>query len=151
MNKKTEANGNDLDRVDRALAGVESAKVAKLVRSLPEDAPSMAWRSHLNERILAAGRKRKARRSWARIWMPAAGLGTSAAIAASVFFLWIGGARPVNAVPEQSLEASMVSVHRDDVRFSELAGPGLSESDASSSQDGGRANGKWKESDLEAM
>jgi hypothetical protein len=150
MNNKTREKKQNTARIDQALASAESAKIAKLVRNLPEDDPSMAWRSALNERLIEAARRRKVRRSWARIWVPAAGLGTSAAIAASVFFLWVGvPSREV--APELSLEASMVSAHRDNVRFSELAGPGLSESDAVANRQAGNDDGQWKESDLEAM
>lgn len=152
MNKKKNVSSiRGSEALDRALAGSESAKVARIVRSLPAETPSMAWRSALNERILADARRRKSRRFWARIWMPAAGVGTSAAIAASVFFLWLGGPGPETGGQEASLEASMVMIHRDNVRFSELAGSGLSESDANLPKQGSGPNDGWKESDLEAM
>ena len=149
MDKKNVSPNSGSEALDRALASPESAKVASVVHALPEDAPSMAWRSALNERILDAGRRHRLRRHWARIWMPAAGLGTTAAIAASFFLLFVSGPAPDGDA--QDLEASMVMVHRDNVRFSELAGFGLSESDANLPKQGSGAKNEWKESDLESF
>jgi len=140
---------NDSQALDGALAGAENVKIARLVHALPDEDPSMAWRSALNEGILGVARRRRSRRFWARIWMPAAGIGTSVAVAASVFMLWLG--KPAQDSDTPDLEASMVMVHRDNVRFSELAGPGLSDSDAAVPKQNTGSKDQWKESDLDAL
>jgi hypothetical protein len=138
-------------QTDRA-EGPEELKIARVVKAIPEESPSLAWRSALNERVLAVAKKKDRRRFWARIWMPAAGLGTSGALAVLAFSVWVGGVKP-EGVPATgtSLEAAMLTVHKENVQFAEIAGPGLSETDAVPTRQRVPAGNEWKEADLEAL
>lgn len=66
---------------DRALESPASQAMRELVRSLPDDEPSMLWRSELNERVLALARMRQRKRRWTWVMAPTAG------VAATVAFL----------------------------------------------------------------
>jgi hypothetical protein len=66
-----------------------------------------------------------------------------------MFLLVLGPTGGNGGGEEATLEASMVTTHRDDVRFTELAGPGLSQTDANQTKQGPGAKSDWKESDVE--
>lgn len=151
MSRNKNLSNRDAEALDRALANKESLKIAKVVQGIPDEVPSMAWRSALNEQIIAAADRKKHRRFWARIWMPAAGVGTTAAIAVSMVVLLLGPGPGNGADEGATLEASMVTAHRDDVRFNELAGPGLSQADANQAKQNSGSSTDWKESDVEGL
>ncbi len=142
---------SETQRPDRG-EGPEELKVARVVKAIPEEVPSMAWRSALNERVLDAAKRKQKRRLWARIWVPMASVGSAGAVATIALAVWFGGSTPTETPNgPTSLEASMVAVHRENVHFADIAGPGLSEADAVPSKrtDGGEV--QWEEGDLEAL
>jgi hypothetical protein len=76
---------NHSDNLDSNLASVNQQAVREVVRQLPEDSLSMAWRSSLNERLMAEAQIRKPRWRVSWIAMPAAGVFVACAFAAIVF------------------------------------------------------------------
>lgn len=106
--------------LDEKLAQTQS--IAGVVRSLPEETLSMAWRSSLNERVLVEAAKRQRSRHIAWIWRPAVGLALASSLAMAI--LWksapIEHRQPVSV----SIEASLLDLHRESVVASEVAGQG---------------------------
>ena len=51
-------------RLDEALEATGSAAAGRAVRELPDDAPSMAWRSDLNEKLGKASRRQRTLLIW---------------------------------------------------------------------------------------
>ena len=120
---------NEHESIDAKLASAAQCAMRDVVRALPEDAPSMAWRSGLNERLLvdAARRRRRARFFWAL--RPAAGLAFAGALTAVFVFR----TSPMNPAPtshsvassSSSLEAGLLSTHSQVAAFADVAGTGV--------------------------
>lgn len=105
-------------RLDEKLA--ESEPIAGLVRSLPEESVSMAWRSALNERVLAESARRQKSQRIAWVWRPAAGLAVASGLAMALLFK----SAPVESPPlaRVPIEASLLDLHREAVVASEVSG-----------------------------
>ena len=94
-------------RLDRTLDLGEASETARMVSLLPEDAPSMAWRSGLNERLATVSRKRRSALYWR--------FGTATAAVAACSFLVFSLVRPADharpiqggAVVENTKRASL--------------------------------------------
>lgn len=83
--------------------------VRKMIQAMPEDAPSMAWRAELNQRILDRAAKR---RRWELVWKPTLGLGLAAALTLAIFIRPTRG--PVEApVNEARLAEAMIAAHQE--------------------------------------
>lgn len=131
--------------LDEALESRAQSMVARMVRSLPEEAPSMAWRGALDARLAKEGRRseRKARLRW--IFAPAGGLALAGALAMAL--LYRGGG------PEGEpgyLEAKIVAAHREAVLGRATAGRGLVVHEARPTDADWEPFG-WQEADLEAL
>lgn len=118
----------NLNNLDRRLEAESQRTVARLVAALPDEAPSMVWRSELNEALLGLTAKRNARRRFLLIARPALALAAMSAFAL-VMFVRPGRVEPVTGriqpAATSTLEASLISLHQDDVRTMDVAGVGL--------------------------
>ncbi len=131
----------DAERLEQGL--MDSDSLGKMVQSLPDDVPSMAWRSALNEKLLAASPRRRPS-VWR--WPSLIALGAAAALT-SIFFL----SRPPEILaPEQSMgpEAMLVAEHRESVAALEVSSVGLGMEESKSVATG---HPDWNESDLEPL
>jgi hypothetical protein len=96
--------------LDEAIEGGAASK--GLVEALPDALPSLAWRSRLNERLMAAVPQRSP--WWRRAFAPT--LATAGA-AACALFLWNlnlkGGSVPTDGGEAASLEQMLISAHQE--------------------------------------
>lgn len=109
---------------DAQLSSRSQVMMSSLVKKLPEDSPSMAWRSQLNEKIRAeAAKKAKAAKvRW--FWSSSAGFGLATALAFVV--LIPRGAGPVSPHdPSSSLESRLLSIHTESRALSSVSGTGV--------------------------
>jgi len=93
--------------LDVLLDSASQLQVAEWVGSLPEDSPSLEWRSRLNERLMTEAKTpRRPRRFF--VWAGSTGLVVAAAIAGVVVF-WTPSAEVPSA--PASVEAQLVAAH----------------------------------------
>jgi hypothetical protein len=110
---------DEMNLIDEKLNRESLQTIGSLVRDLPEDVPSMAWRSALNERILAEAPKPR-RAIWGWMLRPAVGLSVAAALAAVVIF------RPAPSATEGvGIESVLIQMHQEETRLSGLTGAGM--------------------------
>lgn len=127
----------EMSSIDEGLLSGSQQTVARLVHALPEEMPSMVWRSSLNEAVLKEAGRIKRRRRIVWFGSPVLGFGLACALAAVVMI------RPMSTrtagedmvavtFTGSSVEASLFDVHRDDVRALDLDGPGLAAAEGAS-------------------
>lgn len=125
----------------------QTEPVREVVRGLPEDSVSLAWRSQLNERLIAEAAKGR-RRAPRWFWLPATGLGLATTLAIAVLIR--GNLAPV-ATP--GVEIELVRMHQVAAEAPEVLGPGLTVAETT----GGGAEALpastdvWNEVDLESL
>lgn len=114
--------------MNKILDSDASRAVQVIVRSMPDDTPSMAWRSSLNERLLSLGPVKK-RLSAFGIALRA-GVGATALAAIFVAVLLIhkgnGSTHEAERADGKALAASLISEYHESVDSSEIAGSGVS-------------------------
>lgn len=144
----------DLGALDARLNSEAQVAMRDVVRALPEDSVSMAWRSALNERLLAEAVTPKRRFAWLNFsWRPAVGLALAGALAGIIIF------RPNSAAPATSahgatasLEAELITTHTQYATFVDVAGLGALPMDtAYASRQGTDETPDWSELDLESL
>jgi hypothetical protein len=112
-------------------------KVAMLIKSLPEDNLSMAWRSSLNMKLMDAQNAKKKQRFTKRIF--AWGSSLSAGVAATAYFILLANAPPVapsNSRTESVAFASeLVKTHQESIVLASVSGTGSSIHDTSLTED----------------
>jgi hypothetical protein len=112
--------------LDARLADDGQDQIRQLVRSMDEEPASLAWRSRLNENLLAIVESKRRKRRFAWILSPTLGLGLAGALA----FVLMSKAPPAmdtqNIAGGSQLEESLVATHRDALRYSDISGVGLS-------------------------
>lgn len=120
-----------------------------LMREIPQDQVSMAWRSQLNERLLSLGARQKAASRWMGIWRPVMGLGLAGALA----LVFVSQRVPTHAqTPRKpaNLEAALLEIHADSVSYTQIAGAGLAPHEAEPVRQSLPAEDiHWTSSDLE--
>ena len=130
---------NQLDKnIDELLTRPSQSAMRSVIQSLPEDVPSMEWRSQLNETLKVANAKARQRRNFWLVLSPSAGLLAAAAFAGVLFF---HGPRPVakasvpslSGAQSASLEQQLLTVHVDAATGRDVTGDGLNSLDAESS------------------
>lgn len=144
MKRHLSENSNP-DRFTSLLESEGPQAIRKIVRALPDDVPSMRWRSSLNEKILAIGPIKKRLSSAAIAFRACAGVGLACALAFGLFLVQSKPATgKVNVNPEaQGLARALIFEHRDSVDVSEIAGPGITgneQEDSDSSPQGGEGS-----------
>lgn len=105
-------------RLDDALENQSGRLSQAILRDLPEDQPSLAWRSDLNTKLARASQAQKKRQVILR-WLPA----MAAPVAAGCAFLLLTTTAPQQSTvsPQsvarntESIEEQMVDLHRDAV------------------------------------
>jgi hypothetical protein len=143
------------DRIDERLEESGQQVVRALVRDLPEEPVSLAWRSELNEKLnKAAASRRRVRRFW-NITAPS--LALSAACALAFMMLGRTGSQapgigqptgPVVSRPAPDLASELVNAHQEAVFVSDVAGSGLAPTEVSESS---AQHGNISDSDLELL
>lgn len=107
--------------VDAALDNEGQKSVAKLIKDLPEDTVSLAWRSQLNEKLLkcAVAKKRPV-----PIWLWGS-LGSAAVAGCLGVVLTLQFIATPQTSNVSGIESSIVSAHRNSVALAEVSGSGL--------------------------
>lgn len=123
-----------------------TADVGRTVRALPEESVSMAWRSQLNERLIAEAAKTRPRTPrW--FWLPATGLGLATTLA--VALLVRGNLDPVAA---PGVEAELVRMHQVAAEAPEVLGAGLTAVESTQrTPETVPTFDSWNEVDLESL
>jgi hypothetical protein len=117
---------NEPDPIDAHLASPAQRAMREVVRSLPEETPSMAWRSGLNEALLTEANRRRRRVFWFSALRPAAGLAFAGALAA--FFVLRSApmtSQPPTSYASSSIEAELLTTHNQVAAFADVAGTGV--------------------------
>ena len=127
--------------LDEKLVSRSQQSMSRLVKALPDEAPSMVWRSGLNEALLAQSAKVSRKRLLWRFARPTLGLGVACALAAAVIVFPMSHRSQMElpaTVPVQSqtgdLAAGLFQIHHEDVRAVDLTGAGLNPVEASAAQ-----------------
>jgi hypothetical protein len=111
-------------RLDGALESARSQFVATLVSGLPDEAPSLEWRSQLNEKLARCSKRKRTVRYWRF------GFGATAAMAVCAALVMMvrpdGGSQPiapnraVENVPQETVEDAILSGHEEMVSQASL-------------------------------
>ena len=120
--------------------------IGDLVGSLPDDVPSMTWRSDLNERIRAEAVRVRRRRTLRFVLAPSLTCALSACVA---FVIWTGNPAPVRPSNDNGIEAALVATHQQGV--TQVADAGLTFSEAESYADSIPNRETWTDNDLEGI
>jgi len=121
---------NNSEILDSKLESAGQLAMQKIVHRLPEDTLSMAWRSSLNERLIADSvrAKRKLRFTW--FAMPTAGIAVAAALAGVVFLHAPSHSSPavssahVAVANSGSVERGLLDAYRQESESREIVGAG---------------------------
>jgi hypothetical protein len=107
------------DNLDQKLNTPGQQAVREVVRSLPEETVSLAWRSSLNEELLKMA---KPRRPWYTLmWRPAVALAFAGALATVALL------RTPEVAPNRDvrMEAALLAAHEQATALTEVTGSGL--------------------------
>jgi hypothetical protein len=138
---------------DAQLATPAQSAMREVVQALPEESLSMAWRSGLNERLIAEGARHQRRRRFFWMLRPAAGLAMAGALAA-VFMIRTSSVPDVtpNTGGSDSFEAALLSAHNEASQFADVAGSGVRPMEAAyASRDHAPDDLGWSEVDIESL
>lgn len=134
MNRSNSGFEPEIHGIDEKLASAAQKQVRDAVRNLPEEPLSMAWRSQLNEQIVAVTVKKQRVQLFGWIWKPAAGL----AVACSLAVLFVWRTQPTNFVQpsrnDSGIEAALMAAHQESTVMSYVVGPGLAARDPETAQ-----------------
>lgn len=114
---------------DEQLNDPAQRAVQNFVRDLPEDSLSMAWRSGLNEKLIAESQRYQKRSRWLLIMRPIAGFALAGCLAV-VLMVRSGSLDPragtnSGATGRSSIEAQLLDTHEQVDQYAEVAGTGL--------------------------
>jgi hypothetical protein len=109
---------------DEMLECTSQLKVREMVSGLPDDSLSMAWRSALNEKLIAAGKVSRQRKRMNLILRPAFGLAVASALAL-VLVMQPSRIAPPSSTKNPGLAAALVKDHRENVELTDMVGSGL--------------------------
>lgn len=132
--------------LELAIEETNRSHLRSSVQGLPEDLPSMAWRSGLNESLkqLSQRSKPKSRLGWR--WISASAVSLVGA-GALLFMLMKPHVGPPPSGPNSSVEAALVASHIESVSAIE-SGAAITPRPTANSLDG---NSPWNEADIEAL
>jgi hypothetical protein len=115
--------------LDEALESETHQAMKAMVHAVPQEEPSMSWRSGLNGRLLEIGKSvEKKRRTWF-VLRPALGLGLAGVLALVVTLNVQKQGTPDSWKP-MSVEAALVDEHIEALNATEIAGAGLASHEA---------------------
>jgi hypothetical protein len=139
-------------------SGVDDAKlnspgqlaVRDLVRALPEDTVSMAWRSSLNEQLLGLAAKQQKRRRILWFAPPAVGISMVTVLA---FVLMIQPTtHPAAGIPDRGIESAILNDHHASTLSSDVSSAGLNLAEVTSdANETDPDDGVWSEADVESL
>jgi len=119
---------NNSEILDTKLASANQQAIQKVVQQLPEDSLSLAWRSALNERLIAESVSHKPRFRFSWFAMPAAGVAMAAALAVVVFFHAPTSSSPqlttLSGTSSGSVEMGLLDAYRQESVSHEIIGAG---------------------------
>ncbi|MBI1757525.1 MAG: hypothetical protein HY248_04360 [Fimbriimonas ginsengisoli] len=107
--------------LDLALERADQLEMARLVKTLVDEQPSLTWRSALNERLRSVDQTQRRRRGTAWVWRAGVALGLAASVLVG-FLIW-----PVAGtvqVPSGAVESGLIRAFREEVAANEVAGAG---------------------------
>jgi hypothetical protein len=111
--------------LDLKLESEAQLQIRQAVRAMPEDTVSMAWRSELNQRVVAGIQAKQKKRRFAWILSPALGLGVAGALAVVLMTKTPTVVNLPSASKAPALEESLVATHQDALRYTDVTGVGL--------------------------
>lgn len=117
----------ELAMLDAYLDEDKNGETASLVKSLSNDEPSLAWRSRVNEQLLALSASRKPRRSI--FTLPRIASATALLGAAAFAFMVLSPKESIVPTQEPSLSESLVEWHQEVAASMILPGDGTSVED----------------------
>ena len=124
--------------------------VRSIVKSLPEEPLSMAWRSSLNEQLLLIAAKQKRRKRLLWVASPIAGFSFAMALAFVVMFNPSRSIRNTSSVP--GIESAIISDHHSSSITNEVSAAGLNLNEVNSDANQfDPQDGIWNESDVESL
>ena len=146
MNKRTQ----EVSQIDEKLSSVGQQAIKGMVKSLPEDTLSMAWRSSLNEKLLEAAAKKRKKQRLVWVLRPALGLSLACALAVVVMFQPLG--HKSMPVPDRGLESAIMSDHHNSVLLNEVSSAGLNANEVTSEVNPEDPDdGLWNDSDVQGL
>ncbi len=128
-----------------ALEDSNRSQVREWVQGLPDEMPSLAWRSGLNEALqnLSQVQRPKRRLRWA--WISASAM--SLVGAGALLFVLVRPHAEPSTDPSSSIEAAIVASHMESVSALESGAPLTLRPTAAAS----RQSTSWNEADIEAL
>lgn len=135
---------------DARLNSTGQQAVQKLIRSLPEDSLSMAWRSSLNEQLLTVASTQRKKRRFLWIVRPACGLSLACVFALVVMFQ--PRVHHSTTVPDRGIETAIMSDHHYSSVMNEVSGAGLSLNEITNDANTEDPDvDQWNESDVQGL
>ncbi len=138
------------ENIEPELNSTSQQFVARVVSALPDDQPSMAWRSGLNEQLLiVAAKRRKRSRLIAWTLRPALGLG----LASAVMVAMVTSRTPSRIVSkhEASVEGLVVAEHQQSSDLAQVSWVDRSSLESTEPSPKPRSTVNWSELDTESL
>jgi len=148
MKGKMDPKDNGID--ESRLKSAPQLAIRDLVRGLPEETVSMAWRSSLNEQLLVvAAKQRKKRRI---LWFSGPAVGISLATALAFVVLFQPSSHPTVKAPEYGIESAILNDHHSSTLSNEVSTAGLNSTEVSTeANESDPVDGLWNEADVESL
>jgi len=137
--------------LDERLASAAQTEMRKVVKALPEDGLSLAWRSSLNERLMKTAVRQRRKQILGWIVKPAFGLAVAGALSVVLFTRQLAPQSSSFTSTSGGIEASIVSAHREETSYVDIVGASLTPVEAKNDQSTGLAAPDLGESDLESL
>lgn len=117
----------NLTEVDALLEQPGQHLVRNAVRALPEDTPSLAWRSGLNVALQETAARQRKRQLWGWLWKPSAGLALASCMAL-LFVAQMPKAPAPDVKPD--IESALVDSYLQSKNSWEVTGDGVTVTEA---------------------
>jgi hypothetical protein len=148
MKEQFELNGVDLDQ---ELGSPGQQAMREVVRSLPEETVSMAWRSSLNTQLHAVAAKKRRLDLFSWVWKPAAGVVVAGALALAFMARTPLVDSPVTTGRGPDVEKGLMNAHLESTASWEVAGDGLTANEVRDGSAGSAAvSNDWEQEDVGA-
>jgi hypothetical protein len=139
----------DMESVDLdvKLASATQAEAARWVQSLPEEVPAMAWRSELNEKLLALRPAPRRKPFWSAWKIAGAGAFACAGAVAVAMLFTPRASAPIEtaSITENTIEAKLIAAHQESTGAIDLGASNLRPTEQRS------GNQLWNDADLETL
>lgn len=139
---------NELNRhVDSQLETPAQQAVRQVVQALPEEQPSLAWRSELNANLQKQSIRRRRLDFWGWFWKPSAGVAVAAGLALLVIAR-IPSSTADAPAPKGNLEQALVNSYIHSKTSWELTPDGVTANEAKDTE--GSQEPDWFREDIGA-